>query len=82
MKLDPHSALHNCTAFQYWFGLISFARERKASFASHDCRHQRWRFRFFFWGLTSFKAARPYWTVEAISSLLLKSLGASDCLAS
>jgi hypothetical protein len=44
MRLDPHPAFQNAIVFQYWFGLISFVRERKASFASHV----------FFSGLTFF----------------------------
>jgi hypothetical protein len=82
MNLDPHPALHNAIVFQYWFRLVGFAQARKASFTSHECRQERQDIDFFFWRLIVFTAARPYCVVEAISSLLLKSLGASDCLAS
>jgi hypothetical protein len=68
MKLDPHPVFHNTIAFEYWFGLINFAkaRQEKALFS-------------FFGGLIVFTAARPYWVVEVICSLLLKSLRVSDC---
>jgi hypothetical protein len=38
LKLDPHPALHNAIVFQYWFRLVGFAKERKASFTSHNCK--------------------------------------------
>jgi hypothetical protein len=50
MELDPHPAFHNAIVFQYWFGLISFAKERKASFTRHNCRQRRQAIALFFWG--------------------------------
>jgi hypothetical protein len=77
LKLDPHPAFHNAIAFEYWFGLISFATGEKPLLQDITAKTRHC---FLFLVLIGFKAAYPYWVVETTSSSWLNSMGASDCL--